>query len=214
MRQTCAGRVREITLVALSSYEENADLGRRLGIGKIGRIDLCADGRRRRILALPFLAHAMLPLYARSRVRLATLLAVLLLAGPASAQTGGTVVGWGRNAEGQTTPPSGLSGVVDVAAGYYHSLALRSDGTVVAWGHNNRGQAALPSGLSDVVDVAAGSRHSLALKSDGTVVGWGDNFYGETTIPSGLSWRRRRRRSELYQPRIKIERDRRWVGAQ
>ena len=30
--------------------------------------------------------------------------------------------------------PSGLSKVVAVAAGSYHSLALRSDGTVAAWG--------------------------------------------------------------------------------
>jgi alpha-tubulin suppressor-like RCC1 family protein len=30
--------------------------------------------------------------------------------------------------------PSGLSGVAAIAAGTFHSLALKGDGTVVAWG--------------------------------------------------------------------------------
>jgi len=36
----------------------------------------------------------------------------------------GTVVGWGHNAYGQATPPAGLTGVVAIAAGGYHNLAL------------------------------------------------------------------------------------------
>jgi alpha-tubulin suppressor-like RCC1 family protein len=119
-------------------------------------------------------------------------------------QADGTVVGWGFNYCGEatgvptTTSPfdnSGpvviggqvLSGVVAIAAGDVHSLALKADGTVVGWGDNEFGQATIPAGLSNVVAIAAGSYHSLALKADGTVVGWGDNEYGETTIPAGLS---------------------------
>jgi alpha-tubulin suppressor-like RCC1 family protein len=30
--------------------------------------------------------------------------------------------------------PNGLKGVVDIAGGGIHSLALKEDGTVVAWG--------------------------------------------------------------------------------
>ena len=40
---------------------------------------------------------------------------------------------WGDNSEGQATVPAGLSGVTAIAAGGFHSLALKSDGTVVGW---------------------------------------------------------------------------------
>jgi alpha-tubulin suppressor-like RCC1 family protein len=76
---------------------------------------------------------------------------------------------------------------VAVAAGGYHSLALKADGTVVAWGDNDSGQCIVPPDLSAVVAIAAGFSHSLALKSDGTVVGWGDNTFGQCTPPEGLS---------------------------
>ena len=76
----------------------------------------------------------------------------------------GTPVSWGGNNNlGQIDVPSGLTDVVDVAAGGGHNLALKSDGTVVAWGYNSNGQTDVPSGLTDVVDVAAGDYHSLAL---------------------------------------------------
>ena len=52
--------------------------------------------------------------------------------------------------------PQGLSDAVAVAAGYAHSLALRSNGTVVAWGSNEFGQAAVPPGLTNVAAISAG----------------------------------------------------------
>ena len=59
----------------------------------------------------------------------------------------GTVVAWGSNSAGESTVPAGLTGVVAVAAGEQHSLALKRDGTVVAWGYNSDGQAKVPPGL-------------------------------------------------------------------
>ena len=100
---------------------------------------------------------------------------------------GGTVVAWGKNREGQTTVPAGLSGVVAIAAGYYHPVALKQDGTVVAWGGNHSGQTTVPAGMSGVVAIAAGWDHTVALKQDGTVVAWGYNGNGQTTVPAGLS---------------------------
>ncbi len=64
----------------------------------------------------------------------------------------GTVWAWGENIQGQLgdgtrtgcrlTPVrvSGLTGVVSVAGGNWHSLALKNDGTVWAWGENIQGQ--------------------------------------------------------------------------
>jgi hypothetical protein len=64
----------------------------------------------------------------------------------------GTVMAWGRNAEGElgngTTggvsnvpvAVKELSGVTAISAGRYYSLALLSNGTVMAWGDNTRGE--------------------------------------------------------------------------
>jgi|GEM_PF-2417527 len=115
----------------------------------------------------------------------------------------GTVWGWGYNTQGQlgdgtqtshtaqVQVASGLSGVTAIAAGNYHTAALKSDGTVWVWGKNDYGQLGdgstterytdlvQVSGLSGVTAIAAGSQHTAALKSDGTVWGWGYNGYGQ-----------------------------------
>lgn len=92
------------------------------------------------------------------------------------------VFGWGYS-----PPPAGLTGMVAVATGGNHGLALKTDGTVMGWGANDFGEATPPVGLTGVVALSASPYLSLALKSDGTVVGWGYNGAGETTPPPGLS---------------------------
>ncbi|MBX7187475.1 MAG: chitobiase/beta-hexosaminidase C-terminal domain-containing protein [Vicinamibacteria bacterium] len=79
-----------------------------------------------------------------------------------------------------------------MAAGDYHTLALKADRTVWAWGTNNYGQVGDGSAtgtvrsspiqitaLSDIVEIAAGRYSSYALKADGTVWAWGYNVSGE-----------------------------------
>ncbi|MGW8353267.1 RCC1 domain-containing protein [Streptomyces wedmorensis] len=142
----------------------------------------------------------------------------------------GTVLGWGNNANGQlgdgtktdrATPvrvcavgepapcASVLRGVVSVAVGDLHSLALLNDGTVVSWGSNSVGRlgdgsaapeqpspvrvcalnavAPCTSFLTNVTALSAGFQHTLALRSDGTVASWGHNGNGQlgdgTTFP-------------------------------
>lgn len=118
---------------------------------------------------------------------LATLmsLAVAGVAGPAQAADGGAASAWGQDDFGQATVPSEAhSGVVQVAAGSGHSLALKSDGSAVAWGNNDYGQATIPAeAQSDVIQVAAGDSFSLALKVDGSVVAWGNDNYRQTVVP-------------------------------
>ncbi len=62
---------------------------------------------------------------------------------------------------------------VQVAAGGYHSLALKGDGTVVAWGDNGYGQSSVPSGLFGVTAIAAGNSGSAAKLANGRWITWG-----------------------------------------
>ncbi len=66
--------------------------------------------------------------------------AVLFLAQFLGRAQTGTVVAWGDNLYGEIIVPAGLSNVIAVAAGTWHSLALKSDGTVTAWGRKDYGQ--------------------------------------------------------------------------
>ena len=116
----------------------------------------------------------------------------------------GSVWGWGNNefaqlgdlGDASQWPPAPLheqvlgGGVIELAAGGSHSLALMADGSVWAWGNNNHGQLgngktplknSLPTRIlnSGVVAIAAGSHHSLALKADGSVWAWGRNNGGQ-----------------------------------
>ena len=120
---------------------------------------------------------------------LAVLVGLMLNPGAVHAQSGasGTVVAWGANNYGQSSVPAGLGDITAIAAGWTHTLALKSDGTVVAWGRNNSGQSTVPAGLSGVTAIDAGWEHSLALKADGTVVAWGANSFGQSNVPAGLS---------------------------
>jgi alpha-tubulin suppressor-like RCC1 family protein len=98
-----------------------------------------------------------------------------------------SVIAWGDNQIGQSTIAPDLTDVVGLAAGEWHSLALKANGTVVAWGNSGDGQTSVPAGLSAVVAIAGGRRHNLALRINGTVVAWGENAYGKTVVPAGLT---------------------------
>ena len=99
----------------------------------------------------------------------------------------------------------GLSGIVAIAAGASHSLALDADGHVYSWGSNYYGELGVdpattsctvpyasssytsvcrPSpelvpGLSGIVAIAAGTSFSLAVDGDGDVYSWGYNWTGQ-----------------------------------
>ena len=78
-------------------------------------------------------------------------------------------------------PPDGTFNTV--AAGLYHSLALRADGSLVGWGWNDYGQAQAPEG--EFTTMAGGTWHSVALRRNGTLCGFGKNEFGECDAPEG-----------------------------
>ena len=88
---------------------------------------------------------------------------------------GDTVAAWETNDFGQTNvPATAQGGVIAIAAGFYHGLALKRDGSVVAWGRDHWGQSTVPiEAQNGMVAIAGGRDHSLALKNDGGVVHWG-----------------------------------------
>jgi alpha-tubulin suppressor-like RCC1 family protein len=123
---------------------------------------------------------------------------------------------WGLNHDGQlgaaTSPSgsptvvSGLSNVIAVAAGGYHTCAIISDGRVRCWGNNDHGQLGngtnngsatpvLVPGISGTVALTAGAYHTCAIDR-GTISCWGLNANGQlgdgTTqdrnTPVPLSW--------------------------
>ena len=85
--------------------------------------------------------------------------------------------------------------IVQVAAGYYHTLALDVDGIVYSWGNNNYGQLGdgtlvnrrIPVAVNAsgslagkrFVKIAAGYDTSFAIDSDGVLYSWGDNNHGQ-----------------------------------
>jgi alpha-tubulin suppressor-like RCC1 family protein len=99
----------------------------------------------------------------------------------------GSVWGWGGDYDSQlgnaatyswTRPVETIgmdSGITQIAAGFLHALALRSDGTVLAWGDDQSGEIGngttsgsptLPTevtGLTNVTQVSAGAYFSLAV---------------------------------------------------
>ncbi len=122
----------------------------------------------------------------------------------AALRADGTVWTWGDDSSGQLgndaiyspspTPVqvAGLTGIVQIAAGAYHMLALRSIGTVAGWGLNDNGQvgdnapgtnrptpvsvvAEVLGNLSQVRALGAGATHSFAIKGNGTLRAWGYN---------------------------------------
>ena len=118
----------------------------------------------------------------------------------------GKVWAWGSNSNNQLgagfgqvqlvpAQSVGPQGIVSVAAGWRHSMALEGDpGNVWTWGDDSRRQLGngfntypfpqrLPGYMEACSEIAAGAFHSLARYKDLPFV-WGDNDFRELADPS------------------------------
>ncbi|NWU72239.1 HERC4 ligase, partial [Pterocles burchelli] len=119
----------------------------------------------------------------------------------------GQVYAWGLATDGQLGLPGteecirvprnikSLSDIqiVQVACGYYHSLALSKGSEVFSWGQNKYGQLGLgyeykkqnsPHVIKSLLgipfaQIAAGGAHSFVLTLSGAIFGWGRNKFGQ-----------------------------------
>jgi alpha-tubulin suppressor-like RCC1 family protein len=122
-------------------------------------------------------------------------------------KTGGALWATGGNWSGQLglgdtthrtsyTQVTGVgTGVIAVAAGGIHSLAVKTGGALWATGHNQYGQLGLgdtghrtsftqvTEASADVTRVAGGMYHTLALKTDGTL--WATGYNGDGQLGLG-----------------------------
>jgi alpha-tubulin suppressor-like RCC1 family protein len=101
----------------------------------------------------------------------------------------------GNNDVGNTSSPvsviGGFTNWCQVAAGYFHSLGVRTNGTLYAWGCNQYGRlgdnttvnksspVSVVGGFTNWCQVAGGYRHSAGVRTNGTAWAWGNGTRGQ-----------------------------------
>ena len=116
----------------------------------------------------------------------------------------GTLWGWGTNGSGQLgtgvsannirSPVQTVAGGTtwkQVAVGFFHTCAIKTDGTLWVWGQNDLGQLGsnntssysspiqTSAGGTNWKQVACGYKHTVAIKIDGSLWSWGQDIYGQ-----------------------------------
>ena len=70
-----------------------------------------------------------------------------------------------------------------VAAGFWHTCAIRADGGIDCWGVNQSGLLDAPDGQFKAI--SAGPGHNCAIRTDGSIECWGEDLLGILDPPEG-----------------------------
>jgi alpha-tubulin suppressor-like RCC1 family protein len=126
-------------------------------------------------------------------------------------KTDGTLWSWGENsyygrlglddttARSSPVQVGGLTNWSKVAAGNFHTLAIKTDGTMWAWGSNTKGELGIGSAagsgsnsrrrspvqigsLTTWSQISAGVQFSMAIQTGGTLWAWGNPSGGRTGL--------------------------------
>jgi alpha-tubulin suppressor-like RCC1 family protein len=121
----------------------------------------------------------------------------------AAIKTDGTLWVWGQNATGQigdntnasrSTPRQEITSSTNwkqVAGGFFHTAAIKTDGTLWCWGRNadpaigDNTNASRSTPRQEITSstnwkqVSAGGYHTTAIKTNGTLWSWGFNNVGQ-----------------------------------
>ncbi|MBT92752.1 MAG: hypothetical protein CMA61_02980, partial [Euryarchaeota archaeon] len=97
----------------------------------------------------------------------------------------GSVEAWGWFYGNPTVVPD-MESVTKIAAGYSHTLVLKSDSTVVNW--PTGGYLQIPGNENhDFIDIAAGWFFNIGLRNDGTLFGWWYSEEGQGEPPDSIT---------------------------
>ncbi|HUQ70761.1 MAG TPA: hypothetical protein VM165_14625 [Planctomycetaceae bacterium] len=112
-------------------------------------------------------------------------------------RTDGTLVSWGTDLLDYHVGPGGLledvtfTGQISdtpagtftaVAAGLFHSVAIRTDGTLASWGGLDEFGEVSDTPAGTFIAVAEGYDHSTAIRTDGSLVDWGREIESEFSL--------------------------------
>ncbi len=93
----------------------------------------------------------------------------------------------GQGEVDDATAANGFVDLIEVAAGKYHCIGLKSDGTCVGVGYDYNGLISAAESWIDIIHIESQGNVLIGVKSDGTAVYGGEDTYGTKATVEALT---------------------------